>query len=157
MGASLLICIKFFCMCAASPLSQCREKLASKQHLLKHFFWLTQHEQIWLSTGALSKTTHYDEEVAQRVQVERLSQHAGHVSQLEAHVGNQQEKLQQLIQERDSLAADLDAKAKSMKEAERVLINQQAKVAQQQKQAEDLAKASDKVNLMPKASHATTH
>jgi len=78
-------------------------------------------------------------------QAEQLSQHASKVSRLEAEVGDVQSRLHQLAQERDSLSEHLHAKAESLREAERAIANQQDRLMQQQRQAEDTAQATDKV------------
>ena len=60
-------------------------------------------------------------------------------------MGELQSRLQQLTEEREGLLGHLHAKAGSLREAERAVANQQAKLAQQQRQAEDAAQASEKV------------
>ncbi len=69
------------------------------------------------------------------------------MSRLAAEVGELQSQLQQLTEEREILLGQLHAKTGSLREAERAVASQQAKLAQQQRQAKDTAQASEKVLL----------
>ena len=80
-------------------------------------------------------------------QAEQLSQHAETVSQLEAQVGSLQDRLRELTRENEAVAADVEAKTQSLRMAEGAVVAQQAKLAEQQRQAEEWAAAHDKVAL----------
>ena len=53
-----------------------------------------------------------------------------------------------MTQENEALAADMEAKTQSLREAERAVAAQQAKLVEQQRQTEESAVAHDKVALL---------
>ena len=58
-----------------------------------------------------------------------------------------QDRLGKLTQENEAVAADMEAKTQSLREAERAVAAQQAKLVEHQRQSEESADAHDKVAL----------
>lgn len=85
------------------------------------------------------------------------AEHAGKVSRLEAQVEELQWSCSQVARETEALEAQLQAKAEALREAERVTANQQAKLGQQQQQAQEATKAADKAGTLSLPTPHTGH